>query len=116
MEKFAKDNNLSIKEYKITDLKQNDVFTEQIIKRIFSTNDGDINLITDGRLSKNYLILVENTKYKKLEKKSNAFEKYEAKARLNLVNKIYRIFDNSLNQKYKVELNERTIERVKNSF
>ena len=116
MKKFAKDNNLSIKEYKITDLKQNDVFTEQIIKKIFSTNDGNINLITDGRLSKNYLVLVENTKYKKLEKKSNAFEKYEAKARLNLVNKIYRIFDNSLNQKYEVELNERTIERVKNSF
>ena len=116
MEKFAQDNNLIIKEYKISNLKQNEVFTEQIIKRIFSTEDGKINLVTDGKLSKNFLVLPIKTQYKKLEKKSNDFEKYEAKARLNLVNKIYKIFDNNLNQKYKVVLNEKTIDRVKNSF
>ena len=44
------------------------------------------------------------------------FEKYEAKARLNLINKIYQSHDNNLNEKYKVELNQRTIDRVKNSF
>ena len=51
-----------------------------------------------------------------LDKKSNEFEKYEAKARLNLINKIYQSYDESVNQKYKVELNQRTIDRVKNSF
>ena len=116
MEKFAQDNNLIIKEYKISDLKQNEIFTEQIIKRIFSTDNDKINLITDGRLIENFLVLIINTKYKKLEKKSNSFEKYEAKARLSLVNKIYKIFDNNLNRKYKVVLNEKTIDRVKNSF
>ena len=56
------------------------------------------------------------TNYKKLEKDSTEFEKYEAKARLNLINKIFNTYDQSLNQKYNVELNERTINRVKNSF
>ena len=56
------------------------------------------------------------TQYKKIEKNSNEFEQYEAKARLNLINKIYKVFDEQLNQKYKVELNQKTIERVKNSF
>ena len=36
--------------------------------------------------------------------------------RLNLINKIYQTHDNNLNEKYKVELNQRTIDRVKNSF
>ena len=31
-------------------------------------------------------------------------------------NKIYKSYDDSVNQKYKVELNQRTIDRVKNSF
>ena len=57
-----------------------------------------------------------STNYKDLEKKSNEYEQYEAKARLNLINKIYQSHDNNLNEKYKVELNQRTIERVKNSF
>ena len=61
-------------------------------------------------------IETKKTEYKNLDKNSNEFEKYEAKARLNLINKIYQSYDESVNQKYKVELNQRTIERVKNSF
>ena len=116
MKKFASVNNLELKEYKISNLKQNEIFTEGIIKRIFSTKDGEIDLVTNSTLTKNFLVLAVKTQYKKIEKNSNKFKQYEAKARLNLVNKIYRTFDENLNQKYKVELNRRTIDRVKNSF
>ena len=114
--KFALDNQLEIKEYKISNLKQNDIFSEGIIKRIFLTKDGDIDLITNNTLTKNFLVLAINTKYKDLKNGSNAYEQYEAKARLNLINQIYQIHDKNLNDKYKVELNQKTIERVKNSF
>ena len=97
-------------------MKQNDIFSEGIIKNIFAAKDGEVDLITDSTLTKNFLILAVKTKYKKIERNSNEFEKYEAKARLNLVNNIYKTFDENLNQKYKVELNKRTIDRVKNSF
>ena len=107
---------LELKEYKISNLQQNEIFPEGIIKRIFLTKDGEVDLITDSTLTQNFLILALKTEYKEIKKNSNEFEKYEAKARLNLVNKIYSTFDSNLNQKYKVELNKRTIDRVKNSF
>ena len=113
---FAKENELEIKDYKINNIKQNEIFSEGIIKRIFLTKDGDIDLITNSTLTKSFLILAMRTEYKDLKKDSNDYEKYEAKARLNLINKIYQSHDNNLNEKYKVELNQRTIERVKNSF
>ena len=116
MEKFANDNNLEIKDYKISNLKQNEIFTEGIIKRIFLIKDGEINLVTNSELTKNFLVLGIKTQYKKIEKESIEFEKYEAKARLNLINNIYKTFDENLNERYKVELNKRTIDRVKNSF
>lgn len=116
METFANKNKLEVRNYQISDLKQNDIFSEGIIKRIFLTKDNKIDLITNSTLTKNFLVLTTKTEYKKLEKSSIVFEKYEAKARLALVNKIYKIFDDQLNKKYKVELNQRTIERVKNSF
>ena len=62
------------------------------------------------------MISTIKTEYKNLNKNSNEFEQYEAKARLNLINKIYQSYDENVNQKYKVELNQRTIDRVKNSF
>ena len=80
------------------------------------TKDNEIDLITNNTLTKSYLVLAIKTQYKDLKKDSNEYEKYEAKTRLNIINKIYQIYDNSLNKQYKVELNKRTIERVKNSF
>ena len=114
--KFADDNGLEVKNYKLSILKQNDIFEEGLVKRIFLTNDNETNLITNSTLTKTFLILTKKTDYKKLNKSSNDYEKYEAKARLNLINKIYKSYDDSVNQKYKVELNQRTIDRVKNSF
>ena len=114
--KFASDNGLEINNYVISNIKQNEIFSEGVIKRIFLTKDNEIDLITNNTLTKSFLVLSVNTKYKDLKKDSNDYEQYEAKARLNLINKIYQSHDNNLNEKYKVELNQRTIERVKNSF
>ena len=114
--KFADENGLVVSNYKISNLKQNDIFDEGLVKRIFLTKDGEINLITNSTLTKSFLISTKKTEYKKLDKSSNEFEQYEAKARLNLINKIYQSYDESANQKYKVEINQRTIDRVKNSF
>ena len=113
---FASDNSLEVKNYKLTNLKQNDIFEEGMVKRIFLTKNNEINLITNSILSKTFLISTKKTEYKNLDKSNSDYEKYEAKARLNLINKIYKSYDDSVNQKYKVELNQRTIDRVKNSF
>ena len=67
-------------------------------------------------MTKNFLVLSIKTDYEELQKNSEKYERYEAAARLDLINKIYRIYDNKLNEKYKVELNTRTIDRIKNSF
>ena len=114
--KFADDNGLEVKDYKLSSLKQNDIFGEGLVKRIFLTKDNETNLITNSALTKTFLISTKKTEYKDLNRSSNNYEKYEAKARLNLINKIYKTYDDSVNQKYKVELNQRTIDRVKNSF
>ena len=57
-EKFANDNNLIIKDYKISNLKQNEIFEEGLVKRIFLTKDGETNLITNNTLTKSFLIFI----------------------------------------------------------
>ena len=114
--KFADKNGLAVINYQISSLKQNDIFDEGLVKRIFLTKDGEVNLITNSTLTKSFLIHTKKTQFKKLDKESNEFEKYEAKARLSLINKIYQSYDENANQKYKVELNQRTIDRVKIHF
>ena len=116
MEKFAKDKNLKIKNQKITNLKDNKIFNEDIIKEIFKMNDGQINLLTDRSLSKNFLVYIEKTENIKLDKKSKDYEKYKLKAKISLSREIYKTYDKSVNAKYKIDVNNKAVDRIKNSF
>ena len=116
IDEFAKKNNLVVKNAIIKSVKDNAIFTEGLIKRIFESKNGDINLITNSKLSKNFIVLTKNTNFKKLEKNHKEYEEYKAKAKLNFSKEIYNAYDKSVNNKYSVELNNRTIDRIKNSF
>ena len=54
MKKFAEDNKLELKEYKLSNLKQNEIFIEGIVKRIFLLKDGEIDLVTDSTLTQKF--------------------------------------------------------------
>ena len=43
-------------------------------------------------------------------------KKYKAKAKFEFANNIYAAYDKSINSKYKIELNNKAIERIKNSL
>ena len=101
LKKIASKRNLNLLEHKITDFKKDKIFSQGIIKQIFLIKDGEMKLITDSNLSKSFIIFSEQTNYKKLIKDSNDFERYEAKARLSLVNNIYKTFDSNLNKNIK---------------
>ena len=54
LREFADKNNLSLKDYIVSDLKQNEIFSEGIIKRIFLTQDGKVDLVTNSTLTKSF--------------------------------------------------------------
>ena len=113
---FADKNKLTINNLTISNIKDNKIFSESLIKRIFESNKDETNLITNSTLSKNFIIYTEKTEYKKLEKNSKDYKKYKAKAKFEFANNIYAAYDKSINSKYKIELNNKAIERIKNSL
>jgi len=116
MKNFAKKNNLKIKNKILYGLKENEEFNKAIIKEIFLTNKNQTNLITNSKLTENFIIYVDKTEYGKINRNSDNYEKYRAKAKLNFTKEIYKIYDESVNIKYDINLNQKTIDRIKNSF
>ena len=51
-----------------------------------------------------------------MDKKSKDFEKYKSVAKLNLSNSIYFAYDATINKKYKIDINNKAVNRLKNSF
>ena len=115
-QKFSKDNKIEIKKTTIKNIKDATEFSSDIIKEIFKMNDGDLQLITNSQLTKNYIILAEKTKKLQFNKDNKDYEQYKAKARLNLANQIYRDFDITVNDKYDVNINENVLNRIKNTL
>ena len=116
MDSFAKDNNLIVQSVTLNNLENNNIFSSGVIKRIFETNDKSLNLITDNMLKNNYIIYIKETKLPKINKQDENYESFKLKAKLRLANNIYNIYDLSLNKKYSVEINNKTLNRIKNSF
>ena len=116
LDDISKENNLSIVSAKISSINDNKIFAKDINKKIFNMVDGDLSLVSDNLLKNSYLIKVENSKKKKINKSSSEFKKYENIARLRIANEIFSIYDENLNNKYNVEVNGKGITKVKNSF
>jgi len=115
-QKFSKDNNLEIKKITIKNIKDETIFNSGIIKEIFKVNDGNFQLITDSLLTKNYIILAEKTEKLPFDKNIKDYEKYKAKAKFSLANQIYSTFDETINSKYDVKINEKVLNRIKNTL
>ncbi len=116
MDVFAKENGLEIQTVTLKGLNEKNIFNKGVKKRIFETNDNTINLITDNMLKDNFIIYTKNTKLSKIKPKDEKYDQYKLRAKLKLANEIFNIYDLSLNKKYNVEINNKTLSRIKNSF
>lgn len=114
--KFASKNNLQVMTKQIEGIKDNKIFSKDIIREIFKLKDGKTGLITDKNLTKNFIIFSKNTEKKILSQKNKDYEDYKSKTQLAIARNIYRTYDKSVNSRYKVNINNKVINRLKNSF
>jgi len=113
---FGKNKGIKIKKITLSDIKNESVFKSDIIKEIFKINDGELQLVTNSQLTKNYIIFSEKTEKLLFSKNTKNYEQYKSKAKLNLANQIYSTFDRALNDKYSVEINQKVLNRIKNTL
>lgn len=67
-------------------------------------------------LNDNFIIYVEKTEKKPFDKNSKDYDKYRAKAKLVLSDKVYQIYDVGMNSKYKIDVNQKVLNRIKNTL
>ena len=115
MQSFANKNNLEVKSAVINNI-DNSLFKKGVIRRIFETDNDEVNFITDSLLKNNYIIYTKKTELSKIDTKNSKYDDYKLRAKLKIANEIYNTYDLSLNKKYNVEVNNKTLSRIKNSF
>ena len=108
------DNKDLIKETKINSLNDNNLFTSDSIKLLYSLSKNNYLLIGDK--DKNiYLAKIEKILSNDLSDK-NDLSDYTIKANIQIKNDLYSSYDYLINDKYKITINQNTLERIKNYF
>ena len=108
------DNKDLIKKTKINSLKDSNLFTSDSIKLVYTLSKNNFLLIGDK--DKNiYLAKIEKILSNDLSDK-NDLSNYTIKANIQIKNDLYSSYDYLINDKYKITINQNTLERIKNYF
>ena len=106
-------NNSSI--VKIDSIKDDEKFTTDSLKYLYTKSKNNFALVSD-KDNNIYLIKIIDISYKYISKNSENFLQYEKQANDEIKESINDSYDFLFNSKYKVKINEKTLERVKNYF
>jgi len=112
---FDKLGNNSFEKIKLNSIKDNDKFEINSIKILYSLPINTFTLITD--YNKNiYVAKILKYEEKNVEYNSKEFDKFTKDINAKHMNNILKSYDYFLNDKYKVTVNQKTLDRVKNYF
>ena len=104
-----------IEKIELNSVKDNKKFDINAIELLYSMPVNTITLINDEK-DNIYLARINSFKDIEIRNDEDNFKNYIIKQKTNNKNSILKSYDLFLNSKYKVNLNQKTIERIKNNF
>ena len=104
-----------IEKIELNSVKDNEKFDINAIELLYSMPVNTITLINDEK-DNIYLARINSFKDIEIRNDEDNFKNYIIKQKTNNKNSILKSYDLFLNNKYKVNLNQKTIERIKNNF
>jgi peptidyl-prolyl cis-trans isomerase D len=104
-----------IKSIKLNSVKDNKKFNIESVEVLYSMPINSLTLINDEK-NDIYLTRIVNFEKPIVNENDETFKAYINKHNTNNKNSILQSYDLYLNNKYKINLNQKAIERIKNSF
>jgi len=113
---LAKESRTDIEDISINGIRDNNFFSTKSNNQIFKLREKNFTIVDEIEKNKTFLIWVREIQKPSLNKASDEYDKYYYETIIGLKNNIYSSFNHYINQKYKVEINYQTLDRLKNYF
>ena len=113
--KLINSKELKIEKAQLKSINDDSKFNINSIKLIYSMPLNSYTLISDNK-NNIYLTKIIKSYEKDIQKMSKDFDKYADVGNIKIKNDIFSSYDYLLNKKYKIKINQKTLERVKNYF
>ena len=114
-EDFSKLAKGKVKNLKIKNINDANKFTLESVSLIYSLNLNNFSLVSD--INNNvYLVKIKNIYENNLDINGEEIKIFANKTNKKLRDNLYNSYDFLLNEKYKIEVNQKTLDRMKNYF
>ena len=100
---------------KIESINDNKFLNNDSVKLLYSLSNGSFSLVVDEK-NKIYLAKINNIEERNLSKNDETIKNFQIESNKNIKSNLYGTYDILLNDKYKIKINQNTLERVKNYF
>ncbi len=105
----------NIKSLKINSINDINKFSNDSVKLLYSLGVNNFSLVSD-KDNNVYLVKIKNINKGFLNKDNEETKKFLIQANTNLRDNLYNSYDFLLNEKYDIDINQNTLERMKNYF
>jgi len=114
-EDFSKLSNGAISNLKIESIKDTNKFTQDSVSLLYSLGINYFSLVSDKN-NNIYLVKIKNINENNLNKNSQENETFAKQVNIKVRDRLYNSYDFFLNEKYKIKINEKALDRMKNYF
>ena len=114
-EDFSKLSKGIINNLQINSIKDINKFTRDSVNLLYSMNMNDFSLVSDEK-NNIYLVKIKNIYENKLSKNNKDIKIFSNNSNTKLRDDLYNSYDLLLNDKYKIKINQKTLDRMKNYF
>jgi len=112
---LSNDNSTTIEQIQLNSVEDSNKFDINSVKLMYALPVNSFTLISDDEQNI-YLAKVIKSNQKNIVKNSSVYENYNKKSNKKMRNNMFSSYDYLLNKKYKVKINQKTLERVKNYY
>ena len=113
--KLSNENSTIIEEIQLSSVQDDSKFDINSVKLMYALPVNSFTLISDQKQNI-YMAKVTTSSKENIIKSSNEYKKYNDKSNNGIKNNMFSSYDLLLNKKYKVKINQKTLERVKNYY
>jgi len=115
-DEFAEKNKVEIQKINFLNLNDEKVLEKDFVYKIYTKPKNKVFILNDATLAKNYLVYIDKIENVSIDKNSDNYKKYQKISKIYLENRLYSTYDVYLKNKYKININYKALDIVKNYF
>ena len=115
-DKLSKEKNIAIEKVSLLSHNDNKILKEELVSRIYAIPEKKIIVMHNIGMTESFLIYIDKIENVTIDEKSDSYKKYLRLSRVKLSNELFNTYDSYIRKKYKIDINYKTLNTVKNYF